>query len=1379
MRNISLSKITRDAIIQSEKHIGESPIPQTRLITTLTTDPEEDAVYVAVECRTGGEHVAGIDTEIWKVPGGEQIPSCIARHNAPPASSVSSLPDVSRHPETISLHLLLDTRALALITRAGDLVTIQLSEDGEQTEPEVEVVGSVEDGLRAAAWSPDSALLALITGGDKQILMTSTFDVLSEGPLHPAEFGADAPTALGWGAKHTQFHGSLGKRAAAAAATPIAVGMSPDDDKQARISWRGDGAYFVVSALEEHRPEGEAADAPVRLRRKMRVYDREGSLSSTSEPVPGLEHSLAWRPSGNLIVGTQRFAPGGGKAAGLWGLGEGREGRHDVVFFERNGLRHGEFGLREWAQTGQVRNRQEDVRRWGYRVREVGWSADSNVLSVWLEGAQEDVVQLWTTSNYHWYLKQEIAAPRVSSVPPRFTTVSWHPENALRLVLTTSTEIIQRTYAWETFSSSSKPPVDSGSVAVFDGLRILLTPFRTQNVPPPMSAHILELSGDRSSALATNDASAHAQIPIHASFSARRDLLAVLWETGLVELYDLRTHLGPGRGKVMDPLKIGQRIISPESSNHLAARQVVFVNGPEDEAQLAVLYTGSHDVVRCVSIKTETGEVTENFTAELAAHNGRLVPAEVGIIWQDPCGALYAVERTRDSSLSAASFSEFCFSAVQCTVPSGESKGESEQEPQPSLLYIGLSSSGRLYVVQEGVAARTLSSNVNSFTVASGFLIFTTTAHVAQFAPLSVLSNLLSTSEDTTISLPEWETRRVERGSRIVAAVPSTMSLVLQMPRGNLETINPRPMVMEIVRQDIDSANYRKAFLACRKHRIDLNVLIDHNREAFKQNLPHFVKEVDDVDYINLFLTSLGQGSLPAGLVSELCDGIRLELEKRDLKRYISSILTAYIMKRPPDHEAGLALLLRLRDSEPQLVEDAVKYIIFLVDADKLFDTALGMYDFSLVLMIAQHAQKDPREYLPFLRELRALDYYYQRFRIDDHLRRHQKALQNLSQAGSERFDEAMRYVEQHQLYDLALSIWKGTDCYESVLNIYGEWLFERREFKTAAFIFRSAKKVMKAMIAHEKALDWEELFELALQEQTPAEDIVSMAYRVAEDLASRKRYLDAARVLLDYAEDVKEAVTALVEGRHFAEARRIIALKSHPGLLIDLVHPGALECRAQIADEIGEMRDQLRKQVQRLRELKLRKVEEPDAFYGVEDMDLHNVDVMTDVSMAATAFTRYTQAPSSVSRASTKRSSRSKRKLERKVGSGRKGTVDEEEYLLKSVTKLVGRFNSAQADTANLLPHLFQFTEEYQNEGKALQKEVHDFEMELQAAVEEIWKKPSGVGGEENAESELAGGWAARMQEYEKQRQIDPLEKVSKPELAKPEWSLQLPVTV
>lgn len=105
--------------------------------------------------------------------------------------------------------------------------------------------------------------------------------------------------------------------------------------------------------------------------------------------------------------------------------------------------------------------------------------------------------------------------------------------------------------------------------------------------------------------------------------------------------------------------------------------------------------------------------------------------------------------------------------------------------------------------------------------------------------------------------------------------MPSNMSLVLQMPRGNLETINPRPLVMAIVRQDIKryvlrhirselvliacfSGEYGKAFAACRKHRVDLNVFVDQDRDHFVHNLSQFVEQVDDVDYINLFLTNIG-----------------------------------------------------------------------------------------------------------------------------------------------------------------------------------------------------------------------------------------------------------------------------------------------------------------------------------------------------------------------------------------------------------------------------------------------------------------------------------------------------------------------------------------
>ena len=47
----------------------------------------------------------------------------------------------------------------------------------------------------------------------------------------------------------------------------------------------------------------------------------------------------------------------------------------------------------------------------------------------------------------------------------------------------------------------------------------------------------------------------------------------------------------------------------------------------------------------------------------------------------------------------------------------------------------------------------------------------------------------------------------------------------------------------------------------------------------------------------------------------------------------------------------------------------------------------------------------------------------------------------------------------------------------------------------------------------------------------------------LVEDLSSKKRHAEAARVLLDYCKDIRETVIALVEGNDFSEARRIVCL--------------------------------------------------------------------------------------------------------------------------------------------------------------------------------------------------------------------------------------------
>ena len=48
------------------------------------------------------------------------------------------------------------------------------------------------------------------------------------------------------------------------------------------------------------------------------------------------------------------------------------------------------------------------------------------------------------------------------------------------------------------------------------------------------------------------------------------------------------------------------------------------------------------------------------------------------------------------------------------------------------------------------------------------------------------------------------------------------------------------------------------------------------------------------------------------------------------------------------------------------------------------------------------------------------------------------------------------------------------------------------------AAVLRQANRPEKAMIAHEKALEWQELFELAVQRELSDDELKEVAYRVA-----------------------------------------------------------------------------------------------------------------------------------------------------------------------------------------------------------------------------------------------------------------------------------------
>lgn len=51
--------------------------------------------------------------------------------------------------------------------------------------------------------------------------------------------------------------------------------------------------------------------------------------------------------------------------------------------------------------------------------------------------------------------------------------------------------------------------------------------------------------------------------------------------------------------------------------------------------------------------------------------------------------------------------------------------------------------------------------------------------------------------------------------------------------------------------------NYKKAFLACRNQRVDMNILHDHAPEQFLESVGLIIEQLVKVEYIDLFLSQL------------------------------------------------------------------------------------------------------------------------------------------------------------------------------------------------------------------------------------------------------------------------------------------------------------------------------------------------------------------------------------------------------------------------------------------------------------------------------------------------------------------------------------------
>lgn len=1227
--------------LRNIKHTAIAFSEDATLLTATAWDPSDDSLV----CAFGpSENDALVSLKRFgKTAYSSEQAQAIASWDAP--SPIPEIP-VDR---ILDLHCFSDSKTIVLVLAGGDLIVVR--EEPEPGQDLIEIVGSVDAGIAAAAWSPDEELLAIATRANTMLFMTRDFENTANVTLSTEDVKVSDHVSVGWGKKETQFKGR-GVKALRDPTMPEHVdeGLLRDgDDGGVSVTWRGDGQYVAMNGILDTEPK----------RRIIRVYSREGVLESVSEPINYLGSALSWKPSGQLIATTQHLAD-----------------RTDVVFFERNGLRHGEFSLGIEP---------ENLRKSATTIA-LSWNIDSTVLAVTLP----DRVQLWTTSNYHWYLKQEIIFGLVEEVA-KAVGASWHPEKPLHLGYFSATELRSLDYTFDAALGPLNPPHDTGLVAVIDGKKLKVTPLRTANVPPPMAFDEIDLPS------AAKDV----------AFSQTGNRLAVLHEFE-VSLWQCDYSLRPAkRAKLMKQCRIAE-----SGEKKLLPQQVVM---PSEGEAIALCSIPNEEASQLLHVALETGETTVT-SAGASLSSIYMRSDHDRIIFAGDDGTILQAKNKGAAALDL-SPSELML-PVAC--PKVAIWHGLEQD-----IAVGLTASGVLHVQSDYKPIRI--PGCTSFVLAPSHLIYTTSQHLLKFVHL----------HDGELEIPPDEPekdercRNVERGAKLVTVMPSAYSLVLQMPRGNLETINPRALVLAGIRTSINNRDYKKAFLICRTHRVDMNILHDYAPEQFMRDVELFVKQVRRTEYIDLVLSSLSEENVAetlyketlrstlgieahvngvdapvqpppaaASKISAICDAFISVLEK-DRARHLQSIVTAHVCKNPPDLEAGLQLVseLRKQGNEEQL-DQAVEHICFLADVNQLYDTALGLYDLDVALLVAQQSQKDPREYLPYLQSLHDMQPLRRQFAIDNDLRRHRKALTHLHELDV--FDELKDYMTKHELHSTAMELYRYDKTrMHQLMVLYAGYLSSRNRYQDAGIAYEFVQDYTNAYEAYRSASMWQESLACAALVPISQDQLTSLAQNLADGLEEAKNFAEAAMIYDDYLHDPTQSLKLLCKAYKFPDAIRKATQrqKEIPNLIPEVIDPGLIEASATMTELLADMKTQLNAQVPRLRELRVKKAEDPMGFLdGADGGD--GVDIPDNLSLAptdattsaGTFMTRYTnRSTGTLATNATRKTSKNRRREERKRAKGKKGTVYEEEYLVNSIARLVERLNVVGDDVSALVQGLMR----------------------------------------------------------------------------------------
>lgn len=951
------------------------------------------------------------------------------------------------------------------------------------------------------------APVALLPHGDALLLATRAGELFAVDPAAPAaapvgEISHPDPALSGVLAAAASPDGAL-----AALVSPlhttlldashdlVAEVSHPAPAATAAAAWRADGAALAVVTRA---PTAALAAA---------VFDRAGAARPLHLPAvpPGPAPPVAWQPRAGGMLALAASGP-------------------RLSFFERNGLRHLRSDFALWAGDDAP--------------RALAWSTDGRVLAT-VRAGPEGVSDLYLhgRANYHWYCRKRLR------VPGRVVALAWDEDCAGRLWAYAADGGVVRV-TLRTVPATVGVLAGRAYGVVVDGCNAILTNFSHAIVPPPMNHGVFELNAPLEEVCFWEAEETVGALLADGQFETLR--LAEPWCKAQVECVpkpggDSR---GVRRRWNLDKAGLNPSAVLPFRSPVMVAEDILLVvcrlnlSHEDDRGEVDTLRAYRLDPGDSSAVMI--GEYIPD-SAVRAMSRSAMPDCTLSLITSKGSVVHLAVDFEAGDFLEV----QVALRAVSCTVTTASECIVSGER----VLTLVHDENGLLSVIDVSTGKTlVITAECSSYVLHEGFLSFTTTSHLLYCTLLdkgasksyqadrddipSLVDAIDNAPDGNKIShLPEGKgaTRPVDRGSLIVTAIPGDVSIVLQAPRGNLETICPRPVVFEAVDRYAKSADYANGFQLCRRQRVDMNHLVDADYNLFLENIEKFVQEVGRASHLSVFMTFL-RGEKDK--VNSVCDAIVQTLKESDESVHFTNAITTGLTRRePPDFDGALDQVRMARRRSEEEGSAALDYLFVLVkNEEKVYEYALGTYDLSLALFVARSSQMDPAEYSPELKAFSTMEETRRKHAIDMRLERYDRALRHLHACGEDTHKACVVLCHDHGLYEMGLSLFRADAAItKQLLHGYGRQLDGAQRYGEAAAAFARAGDLVAAHRSYRAGGLWELAAAAAARADVMPEKRDVLLEQLAEELVEGGQPRAAATVRLQHLGDASGAADVLV----------------------------------------------------------------------------------------------------------------------------------------------------------------------------------------------------------------------------------------------------------